>query len=85
MGEFLAKLKPCLKVKLYKINTHIFRRTIQLRRAKCPRPLNAYITKIAIFRRERSDDRKCVCCSQAKATTEDKILKTINTAVSKWL
>ena len=26
------------------------------------------LRKIAIFRRERSDDRKCVCCSQAKWT-----------------
>ena len=28
----------------------------------------------AIFRRERSDDRKCVCCSQAKFRQECKQL-----------
>ena len=28
---------------------------------------------VAIFRRERSDDRKCVCCSQAKYQKMQKI------------
>ena len=28
----------------------------------------AYLFKIAIFQRERSDDRKCVWCSQATLT-----------------
>ena len=29
------------------------------------------LRKMAIFRRERSDDRKCVCCSEARFDTDN--------------
>ena len=35
----------------------------------------------AIFRRERSDDRKCVCCSQAKS---ELIINTVKTQYKKY-
>ena len=32
------------------------------------------LRKIAIFRRERSDDRKCVCASQATSLLENHVI-----------
>ena len=51
-----------------------------------------YVTEIvlplgfadAIFRRERSDDRKCVCCSQAKFTQDCKQLNKTTETYKPW-
>ena len=43
-------------------------------------PKNSY------FRRERSDDRKCVCCSQARSTTDStNYRKCVSSFLSSWL